>query len=226
MPHVPKPSPAASEDYLTTIYRFQERGRPVIAARIADTTGVTPATAFGMLKRLARDGLVQMAANKLLSLTDKGHAIAEHVVRRHRLAERLLTDVLQLEWHLVYEQAHLFEHAISEVVEQRLIEFLGDPATCPHGYPIPGRDGAQPRPALQELGSLPEGAEAVVARVPEDDPDLLRYLGAHGFVPGETIKISQVASFKGTITVVCPGCAEKELVIGHQVAATLLVTPL
>jgi DtxR family Mn-dependent transcriptional regulator len=215
---------AASEDYLTTIYRFSERGRDVIAARVAETVGVTPATAFGMLKRLARDGLVQVSANKLLSLTPKGHDIAQKVVRRHRLAERLLTDVLQLDWHLVYQQAHLFEHAISPVVEERLVDFLGDPATCPHGYPIPGHTDGKPQPALRELSTLSEGAAATVARVPEDDPDLLQYLGAHGFIPGESVHVRQVAAFKGTITVVCPGCDEKELVLGHQVASTLLVT--
>ena len=225
MPHLPKPTPAASEDYLTTIYRFHEQGRPIIAARLAETVEVTPATAFGMLKRLARDGLVQVAAGKSLSLTDKGHAIAEHVVRRHRLAERMLTEVLNLEWHLVYEEAHLFEHAISSLVEQRLVEFLDDPATCPHGYPIPGHRQAQsPRP-LTALSALPEGARAVVARVPEDDQRLLQYLGSHGFVPGEAIQISQVAAFKGTMTIHCEACAEKELVLGQQVAATLLVCP-
>ena len=222
MPHVPKPTPAASEDYLTTIYRFEEQGRPVIAARVAETLGVTPPTAFGMLQRLSRDGLIQSGSNKLLSLTPKGHRVAEQVVRRHRLAERMLTEVLKLDWHLVYEEAHLFEHAISAVVEARLVEILGDPSTCPHGYPIPGHDGALPSAPLVPLSSLTEGARARLARVPEDDADLLKYLGSHGCVPGTPVAVNQVASFKGTITVTC---GKKELVLGQQVASTLLVSP-
>lgn len=224
MPKIAKPSSVATEDFLTTIFRFTEEGRPIIAARLAEALGISPATAFGTLKRMARDGLVKLSPKKEIALTTSGNKIAEDVIRRHRLAERFLTDVLKLEWHKAYAEAHRLEHGISQEVADRLIAVLGNPTTCPHGYPIPGSNGytaAQHlRSHLKCLNEIPEGTTVVVKRVPEEDAELLKYLDEYNVSPSWTMKVTEVAAFKGTITLEIDG---HEIVVSSDTAAKIIV---
>ena len=224
MPKIAKPSSVATDDYLTTIFRFAEEGRPAISARLAEALGISPATAFGMFKRMDRDGMVQWSSNKEIILTPAGNNIAEDVIRRHRLAERLLTDMLHLEWHKAYAEAHRLEHGISPEVADRLVAILGNPNTCPHGYSIPGTDGysaiRHSRSHLKSLDRIPQGKEVVVQRVPEEDAELLKYLEAYKVGPDAAIKVTEVAAFKGTITLDVCG---QEIVISSDTAAKIIV---
>ena len=128
----------ALEDYLKAIYQLSEESQPVIAARIADETGVSPSTIFATLRRLASEGYVTINRRKEIHLTNEGKKVAENIVRRHFLTERFLTDLLGLDWVKAHQEAHRLEHAISQEVEERLAKLLSYPTTCPHGNPIPG----------------------------------------------------------------------------------------
>jgi DtxR family transcriptional regulator, Mn-dependent transcriptional regulator len=169
------------EDYLLNIYTIASEGRPVIAARLAEALDVAPPTVTATLHRMTRDGLIEVNPHKEVVLTDHGHQLAETMVRRHRLAERLLVDLLGLDWADVHEEAHRFEHAISPRVEARILAVLGDPTTCPHGSPIPGTGAVLSRDAVR-LEETKAGDRVVVDRIAEDaenDRDLLGYF--HGW---------------------------------------------
>src|SRR3954451_4469180 len=130
-------SPAV-EDYLETIFELEESGIPPMRARLVERLGISAPTVSETVARLEREGLLSLDERKLLRLTDRGRQAATGVMRRHRLAERLLVDILQVPWSQVHEEAHRLEHAISETLEPYLVKALGDPGSCPHGNPIPG----------------------------------------------------------------------------------------
>src|SRR5438270_4261172 len=130
-------SPAV-EDYLETIFELEESGVPVMRARLVERLGVSAPTVSETVARLEREGFLALDAQRLVRLTDRGRSAATGVMRRHRLAERLLVDVLQVPWHQVHEEAHRLEHAISETLEPYLVKVLGDPGTGPYCNPIPG----------------------------------------------------------------------------------------
>ena len=148
--HQPQEYHPPVEEYLETMLSLSEEGVPVIQARIAERLGRSAPSVSEMLDRLREDGYVTRDGRRL-SLTESGQALAEKVVRKHRLAERLLVDVIGLEWHKVHREAGRWEHVISDDVEARLVELLGDPATCPHGNPIPGSHS----PAAVDPGAAP-----------------------------------------------------------------------
>src|SRR5579859_3043180 len=129
---------ATVEEYLETIYNMSMEGEVVIGARLAQKFRVAPPTVTEMLKRLVRDGYVEMDNKRLVTLTEAGNQAAEAVLRRHRLTERFLVDMLGMQWHQVHEEACRLEHFISGAVEERVIASLNNPTTCPHGNPIPG----------------------------------------------------------------------------------------
>ena len=171
-----KASPTV-EDYLHVIYQMSREGKPVIGTHLAEKMSVAVATTFATVQRMQKAGLVQMNDHKEILLTGDGKEAAEGVVRRHALAERLLVDVLRLPWHEAHEEAHQFEHVISPRVEERLMELLHSPSTCPHGNPIPGQDeGVGPTPcgsrAFRRASRWPSSASprrrrgARAARIP------------------------------------------------------------
>jgi DtxR family Mn-dependent transcriptional regulator len=213
-------SNVATDDYLTTIYRLHhDEGQDVIAVRLADRLGITPPSVAGMLKRLTRDGLVTQDARKIIRLTAEGLRRAEEMVRRHRLAELLLTDVLHLEWWRAYEEAHLLEHGISDVTEAKLVEALGYPERSPFGYPIPGSSELAELP-MTTLADLAEGASATIDRVFEEDEQLLRFFDDEGIRPGEHVHLEAVAPYRGTLTA---RIGDRAIVMGTQVAGRIWV---
>lgn len=129
---------AVAEEYLETIYNMTMEGEPVIGARLAEKFGVSRPTVSETIKRLLADGYIEQGLSKRIALTPAGKELTESVLRRHRLAERLLFDVLGMDWISAHEQAHALEHWISPEVERRISTLLGHPTTCPHGNPIPG----------------------------------------------------------------------------------------
>lgn len=155
-----------TEEYLEAILAIEEEGVVPMRARLVERLGLSAAAVSETVSRLSDNGFVELADDRSLRLTPKGRSLATTVVRRHRLAERLLTDVIGLEWEKVHREADRWEHAISADVEEKLVELLGDPATCPHGNPIPGSSRA-PRPqATVPLADAPDGV-VTIARISE-----------------------------------------------------------
>ena len=158
----------------------------MIQARIAERLGRSAPSVSEMLDRLVEDGYVTRDGRRL-SLTDERPALAEKVVRKHRLAERLLIDVIGLEWHKVHREAGRWEHVISDDVEARLVELLGDPATCPHGNPIPGSHSPAPAVATRPLADVAAGERVRLLRISEEvelNLGSLTLLDEGGFIPG------------------------------------------
>ncbi len=182
----PQHSPAV-EDYLETIYELEESGIPVMRARLVERLGVSAPTVSETVARLEREGFLALDDQRVVRLTDRGRASATGVMRRHRLAERLLVDVLAVPWHQVHEEAHRLEHAISETLEPYLVRVLGDPGTCPHGNPIPGSANAVDLADQVPLGDVPAGERAVVRRIDEEveaQPATMLALEEHLLMPG------------------------------------------
>jgi len=173
------------EEYLETIRSLQDEGTSVIGARIAERLGRSAPAVKEMLDRLEDDGYVHRTG-RVVSLTDRGQSVATTVVRRHRLAERLLVDVIGLEWHKVHAEAGRWEHVISADVEERLIALLGDPGTCPHGNPIPGSKARHMGPE-RRLSEVTAGEVVRLQRITElieHDHAALLVLDRGGFIPG------------------------------------------
>jgi len=187
------------EEYLEAVYELQEEGTPVIQARLAERLGHAPPSVSEMIGRLRSDGFLE-SEGRALRLTSKGRKRAESVVRKHRLAERLLTDVIGLEWHKTHLEACRWEHVISDDVEARLVVLLGNPSTCPHGNPIPGAPA--PKRNLTALADSKPGDHIRLERVTEQvetDTKSLTYLDTHGFIPGVDAEVRAKAA-DGTLT--------------------------
>ncbi|MGH7823664.1 MAG: metal-dependent transcriptional regulator [Candidatus Binatia bacterium] len=193
-----KVSPA-TENYLMAIYALAEEVQPVIAARVAEEMGVSPSTMVATLRRLERERYVKVLGRKEIRLTAQGKRVAEGVLRRHFLTERLLTDILGLDWVKAHQEAHRLEHAISEEVEERLAKLLRQPTTCPHGNPIPGQGTSLRRKGIP-LDRVPAGGEVIFLCIPEwgeRDARLLGFLQQHRLFPGTKIKVLDVAPSLG-----------------------------
>jgi DtxR family Mn-dependent transcriptional regulator len=175
----------ATEEYLETILEIEEEGVRPIRARLVERLGLSAPAVSETVNRLVDQGYAELLDDRSLHLTPKGRALATTVVRRHRLAERLLTDVIGLEWEKVHREADRWEHAISADVEEKLVALLGDPATCPHGNPIPGtKRAADPEPTVPLADAAP--GPVVVRRISEKmelDDDALQLLVAARLVP-------------------------------------------
>jgi DtxR family Mn-dependent transcriptional regulator len=170
----------AEEEYLQIIYWLQEAGLSLTGANIARAMQVSAPTVHEMIGRLESDGYVTRAVDKTLTFTDSGHEHASQIVRRHRLIERFLTDVFDIPWDQVHEEAERLEHWMSPVVEERMLRAIGDAKTCPHGHPI--FEGE--REAGVPLADVEEGAQVRVLRFENEAEDLLHYLKDTGLHPG------------------------------------------
>jgi DtxR family Mn-dependent transcriptional regulator len=191
----------STEEYLEAVYRLEREGPGVTTSGLASSLGVAPASVSGMLKKLEKDGFVEYVARGEVRLTRNGLEVAVRVLRRHRLAERLLTDVLGMAWDEVHAEACMLEHAISDRVERKLIELLGDPQTCPHGHPIPPRDLSDPVRVGVPLAQIEEGGSVSVVGVTDEVPEILRYLGDVGLRPGAGVRVVEKAPLGGPMTV-------------------------
>jgi DtxR family Mn-dependent transcriptional regulator len=180
---------SGGEEYLQAIWTLADEGGPVIGARLAEFLRISPASVSEMVHRLERDGLVELTERKEIRLTEHGDALARRIVRRHRLIERMLTDLLGYEWWKTHDEAERLEHAVSPEMEQKLAERLGDPDTCPHGNPMPGTTR---RRWSQPLEQAPLGEPVLIERIPdqfEHEPGFLEYLDQQGMRPGTTLRL-------------------------------------
>jgi DtxR family transcriptional regulator, Mn-dependent transcriptional regulator len=170
----------AEEEYLQTIFWLHEAGLPMTGANVARAMQLSAPTVHEMVGRLERDGYITRAADKAISFTPEGLDQAEAIVRRHRLIERFLTDVLKIPWDDVHEEAERLEHAMSPNLEARMLAAIGDAKTCPHGHPIePGQ-----RIAGVPLADVSPGAKVTVLRFENEAEDLLHLFKAEGLEPG------------------------------------------
>jgi DtxR family transcriptional regulator, Mn-dependent transcriptional regulator len=170
----------AEEEYLQIMFWLEEAGLPINGANIARAMQLSPPTVHEMIGRLEGDGYVARADDKSLEFTDKGREEAEAISRRHRLIERFLTDVLGIPWDEVHEEAERLEHAMSPVLEERMLAAIGDAKTCPHGHPIV--EGAREEGVL--LADVEPGAEVRVLRFENEAEEILHYLRGTGIYPG------------------------------------------
>jgi len=196
----------AFEEYCEAIYELHEDDVEAIQARIADRLNISRPAVSEMIKRMEAEGLVT-ASRGTIQLSPKGRLLAERVVRRHRLAERFLTDILGLSWAQAHKEAGRWEHVMSDDVEQAMDRVLGTPTTCPHGNPIPG--SAYIAPPAHRLSDVGVGTSFIVSRIPEElefTPGLLDFLEQSSLVPGRNGTVT-AASPDGTTTVEIGGRA-------------------
>lgn len=175
-----------TEEYLEAILEIEEEGTIPIRARLVERLGLSAPAVSETVNRLVDHGYAELMDDRSLRLTDKGREVATSIVRRHRLAERLLVDVIGLEWEKVHKEADRWEHAISADVEEKLVQLLGDPATCPHGNPIPGSSHKVDGPASVPLTQLQPGP-VIVRRISEKveiDDDAIAFLAGAELIPG------------------------------------------
>ena len=208
-----------SDNYLCAIYRGdREEQRPVTGVELSVVFGVSAATVSAKLKRLEERGLVRRG--RRTTLTQQGVARAEQLIRRQRLAEVLLTQMLQMPWPLVPVEASELKHSITDVLEEHLILALGRPERSPYGYPIPGL--CDPPPPGTSLASLERGAQFAVERVFDRDALLLRFCDENGIVPGAQLAVGAKEDGSGTLIVKGPW---GETAVGVQVAERIWVVP-
>jgi DtxR family transcriptional regulator, Mn-dependent transcriptional regulator len=219
------------EDYIETIYflafpvgeyRPTTKGSPTLAVRVADMLGVSRASAGEMLKRLEADGLVERGEHKEAILTPQGRELAERVVRRHRIIERLLTDFMGYTAAEAHEQADLLGDTFTEEMIERISAQLGNPDRCPHGWPVDTEVEQAENRELEALADLEPGARAEIVRLAEHDGDLLHWYYDEGLVPGTRIELRTAEPDAGRFMVALNG-GERRLT--ERAAAGLFVRP-
>ena len=191
----------AVQDYLKAIYILEASGERVTTSALATRMGVSAPSATAMTKRLDELGLVERVPHRGVALTEAGRRGALEVLRHHRLLERYLVDRLGLSLDAVHAEAELLEHALSEELEAKIDEELGFPTHDPHGDPIPDRELRLVHGESRSLLDLEPGTRGAVARVPDGDSELLRYLGELGLVPDASVEMLAQAPFGGPVTV-------------------------
>jgi DtxR family Mn-dependent transcriptional regulator len=180
-----------TEEYLEAILEIEEEGVVPIRARLVERLGLSAPAVSETVNRLVDHGYAELLDDRSLRLTDEGREIATSIVRRHRLAERLLVDIIGLEWEKVHKEADRWEHAISADVEEKLVQLLGDPATCPHGNPIPGSAHKVEGPASVPLTQMQPGP-VVVRRISEKveiDDEAIAFLAGAELIPGSNATV-------------------------------------
>jgi len=210
------------ENYVKAIYQIAgQESHPAATGRLAEALGVSPGTVTSMLKTLSESGLAEYVPYEGARLTDQGRVLALRVLRRHRLIELFLVRTLDLSWDEVHEEAENMEHAVSDLLVDRIDAFLEYPATDPHGDPIPKADGTVARTAGRRLADLAAGERFRVERVIDQSSDFLRYLTEAGLRLGAEGRVVANRTEAGVTTVEVAG---QETTLAHGIAAQLLVT--
>ena len=220
---------ATVENYLLCLYKLQEDGVAVTLSRlsvhlrqlpIGELIGTSLPSVTGVLRRMQKDGLVESNSIKTFELTKRGSLRAEDMVRRHRLAECMLVDLLGVELPRAHAEAHRLEHAISPTLLTNIVGRLGNPKMSPYGRPIPGSGKAHVPAAVIPLSQAVSGCKYTVDRLPEENQELLRYLVAHNVVPEADMWIQEIAPFRGVITFTT---SEGVASVGYESAERILL---
>jgi DtxR family transcriptional regulator, Mn-dependent transcriptional regulator len=227
------PAPASAplsgpvEDYLKAIYDLERDAHPAATNDIAERLAISPASVSGMMRRLAEQGLITHEPYRGARLTADGRRAALRTLRRHRILECYLTEVLGYPWDRVHDEAEQLEHAASEELIERMAEALGDPLHDPHGAPIPSREGVVEETARRTLTDAAVGERVRVRQVMDEDGERLRYLAELGIRPGSIIRLLDRAPFDGPITLwVGDGAGGVTRAVGPALAAQVFVDSL
>jgi DtxR family Mn-dependent transcriptional regulator len=207
-----------AEMYLETIYRLAETEGVARTTALAKSLGVSPGAVTNTLASLESQGLVRRRAYKGVELTSKGKTIALRVLRRHRLAEQLLTKVLRMKWSDVHETACKLEHAMNGELTNAVERLLNHPKTCPHGNPIPDQTGRIRKESSQPLSNLQPKDKAVLIKITEEKSEMLRYLASLGLMPGAILEVQEKAPFDGPMIVKVMGAT---YALGRNVASVV-----
>ncbi|MFC1997422.1 metal-dependent transcriptional regulator [Chloroflexota bacterium] len=212
----------AIEDYLKAIYDLTVSQDRATTNQIAEALEIKPASVTGMVKKLSMNepALVDYQKHRGVALTLEGERVALETIRHHRLLETFLHETLGFDWDTVHDEADRLEHVISEELEERIAQTLGDPTHDPHGDPIPTRDLEMPSQATTRLCDLRVGQQAIIQRVPDTNPELLRYLGQHGIIPGACIEVVAYSAFDDNISIRVQNCTEVS-VLGIRITRQL-----
>lgn len=208
------------EEYLEAIFKLQSEGKALGTSELGKELGVSPASATEMAKRLSEKGLVAKDRTKGITLTRKGEKAALELIRKHRISERFLTDILGMDWEDAHEEACKFEHVISPEVEARMAALLDNPTTCPHGHPIPDKHGKTATERIRQLSSLKRRQSGVIAKIAEERRDLLEYLATLGLLPDRKVRVEQIAPFDGPMLVQIDGAS---YALGREIADKIWV---
>ena len=219
-----RPLTAPVEDCLKAVYELERVGEAAATTALASRLGLPPASVTGMVRRLARQGLLTHRRYRGVRLTGPGRRAALRTIRRHRVIETYLVQALGYRWDEVDAEAERLEHAASDAVVDRMAEALGDPTVDPHGAPIPSRKGAVDEVRYRTLADLPAGEAAIVLRVSDDDASLLRYLDDLAIRPGGAVRVVDRAPFGGPITLEVSGGGAAR-VVGPALAERVVVRP-
>ena len=220
----------AMENYLLSLFHLGEQTVKVTLTELSgqlkrlpegEGLGTSLPSVGGMVRRMVREGLVETGPGKEVVLTPKGRRSAASMVRRHRLAERMVVDLLEVELQESHIEAHRLEHAISPELEMKIVARLGNPTTCPFGHAIPGSGYSPPKNSMS-LDNADPGPELVIDRIPEDDQLLLEYLVENDFIPGETVTVIEAARARGVIAVLVN---DNQVAFNYEVAAKIWVCP-
>lgn len=209
--------------YLGEIYRLQEEHPWPGLSLVAENMGVSLQAASRMIRRMVENGYVEHEPYKGVRLTPEGEAIALQVIRRHRILEAYMVTVMGFGWEEVHEMVESLERGVEERLIDRMDEMAGFPQRCPHGEPIPSKDGVMPRVVDQPLSACDEGVAVQVSRVKTHDPEKLRYLKAHNLIPGCPVEVIARSPFNGPVHL---NCAGERVVIGNELASELYVEAL
>ena len=210
-----------TEEYLEAIYRLEEKTGSARTMELARQLKVVPGSVTNTIESLERRGLVTHEPYKGVKLTEKGRKLALNVLRRHRLAERLLTDILHVDWSEAHDAACKLEHAIAdEDIIKPIEKTLGHPQTCPHGNPIHTKGGGIIEEKSKLLTDLNPGEGGTVVKITEENRDMLQYLASLGLMPGTSVEIEEKAPFNGPIIVKARGAS---YALGHDVASVIWV---
>lgn len=220
----------AMENYLLSIYVVRERGEKVSNSNLVDQLRRVPASenlgtslpaVSGMLRRMERESLIRLGETRDIDLTTRGRQLAESMIRKHRLAARMVVDLLGVPLHEVDAEAHMLEHALSSTLEKRIQDRLGNPKTDPFGQPIPGSGYREPR-GVVTLDNAPTGTPMIVDRIPENDAELIAYLIENGVLPGVEVVVSDVAPYRGVVTL---QIGDEAAVLGYGVSSEIRLRP-
>ena len=187
-------------EYLATIQKLSSYGNKVTTSALAERMHVSPAAASSMLRRLEESGFAERSTTDGITLTEQGRLAAVQLIRRHRLLEVFLIKVMGYTWDQVDVEAHKLQHSISSYFEERMDELCGYPTHCPHGDPIPRKDGTMPIDHLVSAVALKPGQKGILRRVGSTDARVLRYLSQLDLMPGCAIEVTEIAPFSGPVT--------------------------
>lgn len=220
----------AMENYLLSIYVVLERGNKVSNSNLVDQLRRVPASenlgtslpaVSGMLRRMEKESLIRLGDSREIGLTSRGLGLAESMIRKHRLAARMVVDLLDVPLHEVDAEAHMLEHALSDTLETRIRKRLGNPKTDPFGQPIPGSGYKEPK-GVVTLDNAPIGNPMIVDRIPDDDAELVAYLYVNGVLPGVEIVVADVAPYRGVVTL---QIGDETAVLGYNVSSEVRLRP-